>query len=147
MSVHTIVVGADGSPGSARAVAWACGLAAQAGARVVLVHTFEPLDHLGEMTPPYDFAGLEERTRSLLEGEWSRPAVEAGVEHVARVRHGSPAEVLLDAALAEGADLIVVGTRGLGTFRGIALGSTSTKLTHMSRVPVAVVPPPEEATG
>lgn len=146
MSVRTIVVGADGSKGSRRAVAWACALAADLGARVVLVHTFEPLAHLGDAPPPYDFAALEERARALLEGEWSRPAVEAGVDHVGMVRHGSPAQVILDTAESVDADLIVLGTRGLGTFAGIALGSTSTKVVHLSRRPVAVVPPsPREA--
>lgn len=146
MTVRTIVVGADGSDGSARAVTWACDLAAELGARVVLVHTFEPLAHLGDTPPPYDFASLEQQARSLLEEEWSRPAVEAGVAHIAIVRHGSPAEVIIDTAESEDADLIVVGTRGLGTFAGIALGSTSTKVAHLSRRPVVVVPPPLEDT-
>ena len=65
MSVNTIVVGVDGSDGSTRAVAWAAGLARQVSARVVAVHTFEPLAHLGDMQPPYDFAAIEDAVRGL----------------------------------------------------------------------------------
>ncbi len=140
MSVRTIVVGIDGSQGSRRALEWACALASQLDARAVLVHAFEPLSHLGELAPPYDFVAAEQEARTLLEGDWSAPARDAGLDADIRLRHGVPHEVIIDTADDAGADLIVVGTRGLGTFRGMALGSTSLKLTHTSRRPVTIVP-------
>ena len=62
----------------------------------------------------------------------------AGAE--ARVLHGDPAECLADAADDEHAELIVVGSRGLGAFRAAFLGSVSNALVGIARCPVLVVP-------
>jgi nucleotide-binding universal stress UspA family protein len=53
------------------------------------------------------------------------------------VEHDSPARALL--ARAAAAQLVVVGTRGRGSFRGLVLGSTSQQLLYRSPCPVAVV--------
>jgi nucleotide-binding universal stress UspA family protein len=54
------------------------------------------------------------------------------------VREGQPAEVLVEAA--EDADLLVVGSRGLGGFRGLLLGSVGQQCAHHARCPVVIVP-------
>jgi nucleotide-binding universal stress UspA family protein len=141
MSISTIVVGVDGSEGAAQALTWLADLAAPLGATVVAVHVFEPLAHLGDQDPPYDFAVVERRVRARFETAWITPLTEAGVHTETRLMHGSPYGCLLDAAEDTGADLIVVGARGLGVFRGLALGSTSNKVVHLAKVPVVVVPP------
>jgi nucleotide-binding universal stress UspA family protein len=53
------------------------------------------------------------------------------------VRHGAARALLHEAT---GAQLVVVGSRGRGGFRGLLLGSTSQALIHHSPCPVAVVP-------
>jgi nucleotide-binding universal stress UspA family protein len=63
------------------------------------------------------------------------PAVAAAVEH--RVVCDLPARALL--AAAEQADLLVVGSRGLGGFRGLLLGSVSHQCLHHSPAPLAIV--------
>lgn len=138
MTVRTIVVGADGSEGSTRAVTWAAELAAGLGAKVVAVHSFEPLAHLGDMQPPYDFADIEANVRAKLESTWTAPL--HAVDHEARLMHGTPFECILDAADDVDADLIVVGARGYGMLKSLALGSTSGKLLHLSKRPVTVLP-------
>jgi nucleotide-binding universal stress UspA family protein len=143
MTLSTLVLGVDGSEGSELAVAWVADLAGQLGARVVAVHVFEPLDHLEDQEPPYDFGAIEKKVRAELESGWLSKLSDAGVAYDARLMHGSPYACLLDAADEEDADLIVVGARGLGVLRGLALGSTSDKLVHTSTTPVVVVPPPE----
>ncbi len=50
---------------------------------------------------------------------------------------GSPSEVLVDAS--EGASLLVVGSRGEGTLRGLVLGSVSTHCAQLAHCPVVVV--------
>jgi nucleotide-binding universal stress UspA family protein len=51
---------------------------------------------------------------------------------------GSPAEELL--AAGEGADLIVLGTRGAGGFARLVMGSVSYQVTHHAHCPVVVIP-------
>jgi nucleotide-binding universal stress UspA family protein len=53
--------------------------------------------------------------------------------------HGSPADVIVDEAEDNGADLIVVGTRGLHAGRRLLLGSVSTKVVHHAPCDVLVV--------
>jgi nucleotide-binding universal stress UspA family protein len=60
-----------------------------------------------------------------------------GVHVVEEIVQGHPAEALREAAT--GADLLVVGSRGRGTFAGLVLGSVSQALLHRSPCPLAVV--------
>ncbi|MFJ9456845.1 universal stress protein [Kitasatospora sp. NPDC101447] len=65
-----------------------------------------------------------------------------GVEHL----RAPPARVLLDTS--QGADLLVVGSRGTGLWGRLSLGSTSTEIVQHAHLPVVVVPhSPEHATG
>ncbi|MCU6796338.1 universal stress protein [Paenibacillus sp. WQ 127069] len=52
---------------------------------------------------------------------------------------GAPARVILDYAEANHADLIIVGSRGFGTFKEILLGSVSSEILHHAKIPVLVV--------
>lgn len=143
--IERILVGADGSPGGRNAVRWATELARGHGARLIVVHAFQPLDHLQELSPGDDFAALEERTLADIRNDWCRPCAEAGVAFEGVVREGEPARVLLDVAETEAVDVIVVGTRRLGSVKRLMLGSTSSKLVHESTRPVLVVPAPAES--
>jgi nucleotide-binding universal stress UspA family protein len=72
-----------------------------------------------------------------------------GVEDV-RVVEGSPAERLLEAVERDGAELLVVGTRGRGSLRSAVFGSVSRKLATDATCPVVVVPPdgtPQDGDG
>jgi nucleotide-binding universal stress UspA family protein len=141
MPIQRIIVGVDGSEGSARAVAFAAELAAPAGAEVVAVHAFEPLALIGKIEPPLDFVKIKHETEDLLRDTWCQPLHDAGVAFRALVVEGDPVHALVDAAKTEDADLIVVGTRGIGGVRGMVVGSVAGKLPHKSGVPVTIVPP------
>lgn len=66
----------------------------------------------------------------------------AGLQAEARAteRRGSIADTILEEAEASGAELIVVGTRGLGSVRSILLGSVSRAVLQRARLPVLVAP-------
>lgn len=141
MPITRIVVGVDGSEGSAKAVALACELAAATGAEVVAVHAFEPLSYVGKIEPPLDFPKIKQQTEELLRTEWCRPFEEAGLAYRTLVVDDDPVHALVYAATNEAADMIVVGTRGIGGVRGMVVGSVASKLPSTSPVPVTIVPP------
>src|SRR5262249_50314972 len=66
-------------------------------------------------------------------------ASEAGIEIRSIVREGNPVDVLLDES--KNADLLVVGTRGLGGFKELLLGSVSQQCAPHASCPVVIVPP------
>lgn len=142
MTVQRIVVGTDGSEGASTALELAAGLAVQLGAGLVVVHAFEPLAHLGKVEPPIDFARLRREMETALRERWCRTLTARGLAFESRVVDADPVTALVDAAAQEEADLLVVGTRGLGGFHGLLLGSVTTKLLQRSRRPVVVVPDP-----
>lgn len=134
-----IVVGVDGSENAARAVHVAADLAALAGAEVVAVHAVGLLEGGGDgtLTPADRHAAL----RDELEQRWCRELGDAGVQTSHELRDGNPVVVLLAVAEEVGADLIVLGSRGLGGFPELLLGSTSTQVSQHAPCPVVIVPP------
>jgi nucleotide-binding universal stress UspA family protein len=68
-----------------------------------------------------------------------RPLKDAGLEFEALFELGEPAQVIAQVAARLGCDAIVMGTRGLGTIRGMVLGSVSTKLLHLTELPVVLI--------
>lgn len=139
-----IVVGADGSQGSARAIGWCAAHAAQLGAEVIVVHALEmPLfaASLDPLAPPPVWRP-EDRARieSVLRDEWCQPLAGASVPFRAEVIDGYPPKVLIDVAARERADLVVTGRRGLGGFKEMVLGSTSNHLSHHLGCALLIVP-------
>lgn len=133
-----IVVGFDGSDGARRALDEARRIAPPgASVAVVYAHRVPPeLKH-------YEFfedvlADLDRGAAETVEA--ARPVFEGGDLDVRyEAREGAPAEVLADVARQEGADLIVMGSRGLGRVRA-AIGSAVLNLLQDAPCPVLVVP-------
>jgi nucleotide-binding universal stress UspA family protein len=130
-----IVVGVDGSPHSDRALHWAVLEAELRGASIELVHGYEIHPHAG-MLGRTDRELAEvlmdtiiERNRPVLDRtKWTATLVPLLT---------APVSALLDAG--EDADLIVVGSRGLGGFAELVLGSTSYRTAAHASAPVAVI--------
>ena len=82
------------------------------------------------------------KVRKLAEDAVAAVAAKLGTNQPASVTitavHGFPAKSLMDAS--EGADLLVVGTRGGGGFGTLILGSVSSQVVHHAKCPVVVVP-------
>ena len=81
--------------------------------------------------------------RQRLENEWSAPLKQAGIRYRTVFETGSrgPAATLIAVAKDEHADLIVTGSRGLGGFGELLLGSVSHQLVLHAPMPVVVIPP------
>jgi len=136
-----VVVGIDGSPTSERALAVAFDEAAWREVSLVAVHAWSDADYgLPLPAPDVDWAQVEREQHSLLAQRlagWRERYPEVRVDRV--VVRDRPRDELLSRS--DGAQLVVVGSRGRGGFRGLVLGSTSQALIHHSRCPVLVVRP------
>lgn len=137
-----MVVGVDGSEHAARAATWAAGLAAATGAEVVAVHALGLLHR----TASGDTLASDRHRDEIgaqLEQSWCVPFRHAGIPYRAELREGNPVTALLAAADEAGADLLVLGSRGMGGFPELLLGSTSTQVAQHSHLPVVIVPEPQ----
>lgn len=139
--VEHIVVGVDGSAGSAAAVSWCADVAAAAGAEVTAVCAFDPRPRWGSGGDPSDWRATAE---TAINDAWTAPLRAAGVVVRTRIIHDRHPRVALEsAATDEGAGLFVVGTRGLSEVGGLRLGRLPMQLVHHSQLPVVLVPPAE----
>jgi nucleotide-binding universal stress UspA family protein len=141
MAIRRIVVGLDGSEPSRRAAEWAAGLAATLAAEVVGIHALGLLHHTsaGVLVPSDTH---RDEIRDQLETSWCAPFRDATVHYRAELREGNPVAALLELADDVDADLVVVGSRGVGGFPGLLLGSTSTQVAQHAHRPVVIVPEP-----
>ena len=141
--ISTILVPTDGSEHAAKAVRFAADLAQKYGAHMILLHI---VSDRGSGRVPEELRAyarmehVEITERDLLRGaaeEILRRAKEtadaAGAQSVeTMIEDGSPAARILNRAKAGGADLIVMGSRGLGDLQGLLLGSVSHKVSHLA---------------
>ena len=141
----SIVVGTDGSDTAREAVRQAVELAARLGARLQIVSAYEPVPRArlreeAEQVPP-DLQWLvnprEEVDATLREA--AEAARSGGVESVTYARQGDPADAILDVAEEQGADLIVVGNKGMTGAKRFLLGSVPNKVSHHAPCSVLII--------
>jgi nucleotide-binding universal stress UspA family protein len=137
----TILVGVDGSPHSRTALNWAAAEAAEHGADLVVLTVWERT-----LLPPMGSGGVPQSpvpdpNQRAIEDLLTVIKAELGEDPPVlvqpRVKQGNPAEVLIEQSA--DADLLVVGTRGRGGFRGLLLGSVSQHVAGYAKCTVAVV--------
>ena len=137
-----VVVGDDGSVGAARAVRYGLEEARRRGTDLhvirawSIVSTSRPLD-----VPPGFAASLSEYESAAMVEETSRVEHLLGTDVDVKVHvhcvHSPAAQALI--AASETADVIVVGSRGLGGFRSLVLGSVAEQCIRHASGPVIVV--------
>jgi nucleotide-binding universal stress UspA family protein len=145
---RSIVCGVDGSADSQAALGVAIDLAARLGLRLIMANVVEPShDPYVGAAPlagalPRSLPPATEPRKEAAHGLLVELGATMGLEGAdRRVVVGYAAERLADLADEEGAEMIVVGSRGRGAFRAAFLGSVSTSLIGVARCPVLVVPP------
>lgn len=141
--MSVVAVGVDGSAGSQRALRWAASYARATGARLRAIRAWSYLDQPAER---FDPAWGEEQARRGLEEALAALGEElAGVEVDRLLVCDLAAPALLEAA--KDADVMVVGSRGLGGFQGLLLGSVSSQVVNHAPCAVVVVPGEERAAA
>ena len=134
-----VLLATDGSSHSLAAVSYLARFPLPADARVAVLAVCD--DRIG-------LQASEERT-------WASEATDIALEALAAdgrdatpiIRHGDPKREILAAARELGSDLLVTGSRGLGGFAGLVLGSVSRALAKAAPCSVLVVPSRPEADG
>lgn len=138
-----IVVGVDGSGHSERALEWAVKEAAvrQAPLTVMTVHP-PVVQYYGSTLDVQMNEALSERLRRAVREETDKVLERLGGSTPPQVTvtavAGFPADELLVASV--GADLVVVGARGVGGFADLVMGSISSQVARHAHCPVAVIP-------
>ncbi len=139
-----IVVGVDSSLTSLKALRWALAEAKLRGSSVELVHAFPRPELVGMtmvVTLPSDDE-LREASEQVIGDALEAVGGADGVEVARHVGAGGPASVLVETA--KDADLLVIGSRGLGGFRGMLLGSVTQQVIAHAPCPIVVITPDEE---
>ncbi|WP_460072843.1 universal stress protein [Streptomyces sp. YKOK-I1] len=136
---RTVTVGLDGSDESLAASQWAAREAALCGIRLRVVHVGEqqPHDYVpfgGEPIPP---PGVDRSARLLIEARARLAHRHPGVQVSAEQIPGQPVPTLV--ALTRQAELLVLGSRGLGRVAGVLLGSVALAVVARAEGPVVLV--------
>jgi nucleotide-binding universal stress UspA family protein len=142
---RSIVVGTDGSDTAKKAVTAAADLAKEIGATLDIVSAYEPVPQ----------SRLREEARQAPEDmQWminpredveatlryaAEEVEEAGIDVETFAREGDPADAILDVAEERGADLIVVGNKGMTGAKRFLLGSVPNKVSHHAPCSVLIV--------
>ncbi|MGH3022610.1 MAG: universal stress protein [Gaiellaceae bacterium] len=147
-----IVVGVDHSEGAKAALRFAFGEAKLRQASLRVVHAWQ-LGYVAASFIPGSYPELGDELDALRDA--AEVALEATLQEIVpatgaveierRVVEGAPAAVLVDES--RDAELLVVGSRGLGGFGGLLLGSVSQQCAHHAACPVVIVRAPAETSG
>lgn len=131
-----LLVGFDGSPNAKGALRWAANVADPLGAELVAISAWSPRQ--AEL-PPREAEEEHRELDDILAGALAEEAPNLrGLR--SEIVDGNAVDVLLERAEGEDVDLIVVGLRGAGGFRGLPLGSVADTLAHHTTRPLALVP-------
>jgi nucleotide-binding universal stress UspA family protein len=140
--IRSIVVGTDGSDTATKAVQEAGAIAAKLGATVHLVSAYTRDQEVSGGRPPKDVEHVAE-PRNHAEGilDPVRESLsEAGVKDInVHALEGDPAEAIIDIAEQTGADLIVVGNKGMTGAKRFLLGSVPNQISHHAPCSVLIV--------
>jgi len=129
---NKILVPVDGSDQARKAIDFAANLAKQNDATIHLLHVYKlPIipEGMGEyvISDRIELQALGDQIISVAQDEVRKK----GGQHIeATVMEGDPAERIIAYAKDHDVDMIVMGNRGLGSFKGLLLGSVSNKVSH-----------------
>ncbi|MDE1769196.1 MAG: universal stress protein [Thaumarchaeota archaeon] len=133
--IRKILVPLDNSKNSLKCLATAIHIAKEHEASIIAIHVVhEPHGtkqriklELDEKIPPSFILSAEKLAR------------DNDIVFSSRLVRGDPGHVIVEFADTRGIDLIIIGARGLSTFKKIFLGSVSTYVLHKSKVPVMLI--------
>ena len=145
--IHTILVATDASPASNKAIDMAADMAVRYEASLRLLYVIRQMQLPAElrnmaeveklMGPRSEVMGFV--AKKILADAEARAKSHGVTDVQSESIEGEPAMTIIARANAHGADLVVMGTRGLGTVKSMMLGSVSRKVSNLSEVSCLIV--------
>jgi nucleotide-binding universal stress UspA family protein len=144
--MNRILIATDGSDFAGEALEQGLAIAAELRAVATVVYVRQPPSPYLEQNYQDALAEEARREQAVLEDAKRRAGFHpAEVEY--EVLEGDAVEEILNLARSRDADLIVVGSRGLGSISSLMLGSVSTAILHQADRPVLVAKTPVSAAA
>ncbi len=138
IKIKKILVPLDGSPNSFRGLDAAIQMARESHATITGLYVLGIVKpQMNEQITPLEKMFLE-RAQSIMKKAKSR-AAQKGILFLDRISYGDDGKRIVDIAKRKNFDLIVIGTRGMGSAKELFLGSTSSYVIHKSKKPVLIV--------
>lgn len=136
-----VLVPIDGSDNSFRALDAALLLSENLGAKVTAIHVMEeiPVLHIQSEKLLRQLLDAYKKERQVILTKCSEIATSKGLSINTKLLQGNAGSTILDVCEKEKYDLIVMGSRGMGKFRELVLGSVSNKIVHHSSCPVMII--------
>ena len=136
-----ILVAVDGSDVSYRALDAALFLSEKLGSKITAIHVIENVPTVYIQSQKVLNELLEDRkneSQKILD-ECSSIATKKGIVITTTLLEGNPASIILEFSQSEKYEVIIIGSRGMGQFKELLLGSVSSKVIHHSSCPVLLI--------
>jgi nucleotide-binding universal stress UspA family protein len=136
-----ILVPVDGSDNSYRALDAALILSEKLGSNITVIHVMEqfPITHIGSEKLLSEVLEAYKKENQDILSKCTEIAIQKGLTIKTLLLEGNPASVILDYSKKEKFDLLIMGSRGLGKFKELILGSVSGKIVHHSPCAVMLI--------
>ena len=140
----SIMVALDGSAQANDALAAAISIATLGNGHLHLVTVPQPIvvpaiDGMMSYPLPFDQGDMDKAAKTILNAGVGLVPEAVKSRTTTKILYGDPAHAIVDEAAKASIDLIVLGRRGLGTFAGLLLGSTTTKVSQLAPCAVLTV--------
>ncbi len=129
-----ILVPVDGSENSYRALDAALFLSEKLGSNITVLHVMEqvPITHIESQKLLSELLENYKKENQDILSKCLEIAKQKGITINTILLQGNPASIILDFSKKEKYDIVIMGSRGLGKFKELILGSVSSKIVHHS---------------
>jgi nucleotide-binding universal stress UspA family protein len=136
-----ILVPVDGSDNSYIALDAALFLSEKLGSNITVIHVMEdvPVLYIESQKLLSELLENYKKEKQDILSKCSEIATKKGVTIKTVLLQGNPASIILDFSKKEKYDIVIMGSRGMGKFKEIILGSVSSKIVHHSSCPVMLI--------
>jgi nucleotide-binding universal stress UspA family protein len=136
-----ILVPVDGSDNSYRALEAALVLSEKLGSNISVVNVMEqvPITHIESEKLLSELLEAYKKENQEILSKCSEIARQKGIAIKSVLLQGNPAPVILDFIRKENFDLVIMGSRGMGKFKELILGSVSSKIMHHSPCAIMII--------